>query len=417
MAQNVKTLIQNLSNKYHIGVVINMSELPIINSDRRRFFQGAAIVAGAAATGSLIASKTHAKQVDFLNPGAAVQKHSEAQTLLNYTADQLETVNQTLVRPPLLPKHEQTATGKPKVVKVTLKITEEQIEIESGVKTWAMTFNGSVPAPMIVCHQYDFVEITLINPSTNSMAHNIDLHSATGALGGAGLTLVNPGEKVTLQFRATKSGVFVYHCAPGDAMIPWHVVSGMNGAILVLPREGLKDPVGNPIHYDRAYYIGEQDFYLPKDKQGNYKHFNSPIEGFADTMKVMEGLIPTHSVFNGAKGALTGPSALTAKVGETVLFLHSQANRDTRPHLIGGHGDYVWERGSLDAAPQTDLETWFVAGGSAGAAIYTFRQPGIYAYVNHNLIEAISMGAAAHVKVDGDWDDNLMKQVSAPSPI
>src|SRR4029079_4245301 len=42
-----------------------------------------------------------------------------------------------------------------------------------------------------------------------------------------------------------------------------------------------------------------------------------------------------------------------------------------------------------DTPPQKDLETCFIRGGSAGAALYTFKQPGIYAYVNHNLIEAV----------------------------
>ena len=55
-------------------------------------------------------------------------------------------------------------------------------------------------------------------------------------------------------------------------------------------------------------------------------------------------------------------------------------------------------------------------GGSAGVALYTFRQPGVYAYLNHNLIEA-EMGAAAHIVVDGEWNDELMKQVKAAGPI
>ncbi len=134
-------------------------------------------------------------------------------------------------------------------------------------------------------------------------------------------------------------------------------------------------------------------------------------------MKVMRGLIPTHVVFNGKAGALTGDAAMTAKVGETVLIVHSQANRDTRPHLIGGHGDHVWETGKFGNAPQIDLETWFVRGGSAGAALYKFLQPGIYAYVNHNLIEAAELGATAHFKVAGAWNDDLMLQVRAPGPI
>jgi nitrite reductase (NO-forming) len=131
----------------------------------------------------------------------------------------------------------------------------------------------------------------------------------------------------------------------------------------------------------------------------------------------MRGLIPSHVVFEGKVGSLTGDAAMTANVGETVLIVHSQAKRDTRPHLIGGHGDHVWEAGKFNNAPQVDLETWFVRGGSAGAALYTFLQPGIYAYVNHNLIEAAELGATAHFKVGGQWNDDLMKQVVAPGPI
>ena len=43
--------------------------------------------------------------------------------------------------------------------------------------------------------------------------------------------------------------------------------------------------------------------------------------------------------------------------------------------------------------------------------VYTFKQPGVYAYVNHNLIEAVMLGATAHVVVEGEWDDDLMVQV------
>ena len=252
-------------------------------------------------------------------------------------------------------------------------IEEKKIVIDDeGTTFQAMTFNGSMPGPLMVVHEGDYVEVTLVNPDTNSMPHNIDFHSATGALGGAELTLVNPGEQVTIRWKATRTGVFVYHCAPGGPMIPWHVVSGMNGAVMVLPREGLTDGKGKSLHYDKVVYIGEQDLYVPKDEKGKYKDYNSPGEAYTDTVEVMRKLTPTHVVFNGKVGALTGKNALTSKVGETVLIVHSQANRDSRPHLIGGHGDYVWETGKFANAPETGLETWFIRGGSAGAALYTF---------------------------------------------
>lgn len=330
----------------------------------------------------------------------------------------LEVITPTLLAPPMVMEHNQAAKGDAKLVKFEMVIEEKLIEIdEDGTKVWAMTYEGTVPGPMMVVHVGDYVELRLINPESNSLEHNIDFHAATGALGGGGLTHVSPGEEVTLRFKADKAGVFVYHCAPGGTMIPWHVVSGMNGAIMVLPREGLTDKAGAALTYDKAYYIGEQDFYIPKDEEGEYKEFESPSEGYEEMIEVMNTLTPTHEVFNGAVGALTGDNAMTAKVGESVLFIHSQANRDTRPHLIGGHGEYVWERGSFDDDPATNQETWLIAGGSAGAAFYTFKQPGVYAYVNHNLIEAVLKGATGHVVVDGDWNNDLMEQVSAPAEI
>ena len=323
-----------------------------------------------------------------------------------------------LVAPPFVHPHEQATEQGPKIMEFRLVAEEKQIVIDDeGTKLQAMTFNGSIPAPLMVVHEGDYVEVTLVNPATNSMPHNIDFHAATGASGGGDLTLINPGEQVVLRWKATRTGVFVYHCIPGGPMVPWHIASGMSGAAMVLPRGGLKDAAGKSLHYDRVYYIGEQDFYVPRDAKGKFKTYDTHIDAFADTMDEMRKLVPTHVVFNGKVGALTGKNAMPAKVGETVLIVHSQADRDSRPHLVGGHGDYVWETGKFSNRPETNLETWFIRGGSAGAALYTFLLPGIYGYVNHNMIEAFELGATAHFKVEGTWNNDLMTQVRPPEPI
>ncbi len=345
----------------------------------------------------------------------------EAPVLASATAidlSGLRRVKQKLVAPPFAPEHEQVATTGPSIIEIELVIEEKQVDIDGdGTKTWVFSYNGSVPGPLIVCHEGDYVELTLKNPATNLLEHNIDFHASTGALGGGALTKIQPGEQTILRWKAIKSGVFVYHCAPGDVMIPYHVVQGMNGAVMVLPRDGLKDAKGRPYKYDKVYYIGEQDFYIPRDEKGKYKVYEGSGDNMGDTLDVMRSLIPTHVVFNGKKGSLTDDNAMKAKVGEKVLFIHSQANCDSRPHLIGGHGDLVWETGSFADMPATNLETWFIRGGSAGAMAYEFRQPGVYAYVNHNLIEAVLLGATAHVVVDGEWNDDLMMQVAKAAPI
>jgi nitrite reductase (NO-forming) len=390
----------------------------LMQTNRRNVLRGSVLAGAAAMAGTAGLAGQRRVPLPKMQPPAPRFLIAEEQAQMAAPAADLSgytRVKQELVAPPFAPAHEQVATGGPKIIEITMETTEVLMVVDedTGAEVWALTYNGSVPGPLIICHQGDMVELTLRNPVDSQMEHNIDFHASTGALGGGGLTHVFPGEETVLRWKATKPGCFTYHCAPGGAMIPYHVTHGMNGAVMVLPRDGLKDGDGSPLTYDSIAYIGEQDYYLPMDELGDYKKYEVAGEDYADSLDAMRTLTPTHCVFNGAVGALTGENALTAKVGETVLMIHNQANRDSRPHLIGGHGNYVWET-SFSDAPLTGLETWFVRGGTAMAAMYTFEQPGVYAYVNHNLIEATLLGAAAHFVVEGEWNNALMEQVVAP---
>lgn len=392
----------------------------LMKTSRRNVLRGSMLAGAAAMTGAGAMATTRAPKINAINAASswlykAAGKQEAATTAKPADLSGYTRVKQELVAPPFAPAHEQVATGGPKIIEITMETQERLMVVDedTGASVWALTYNGSVPGPIIICHEGDMVELTLRNPVDSMMEHNIDFHASTGALGGGGLTHVYPGEETVLRWKATKPGCFTYHCAPGGAMIPYHVTHGMNGAVMVLPRNGLKDKDGNPLRYDSIAYIGEQDYYLPMDETGEYRQYEAAGDDYADSLEAMRTLIPTHSVFNGAVGALTGENALRAKVGDTVLMIHNQANRDSRPHLIGGHGNYVWESSFTDD-PLQGMETWFVRGGSAAAAMYTFEQPGVYAYVNHNLIEGVMLGATAHFVVEGEWDNTLMEQVAAP---
>ncbi|MGY4339206.1 copper-containing nitrite reductase [Bradyrhizobium sp. LM2.9] len=126
----------------------------------------------------------------------------------------------TLVAPPAVHPREQATKAGPKIVEFKLTIREKEAVIDdAGTKFHAVIFDGSMPGSMMVLHEGDYMELTLVNPETNSMPHNIDLHSATGGLGGDALTHVNPREQIVLRWKATRPGVFVYHCAPPEGMI------------------------------------------------------------------------------------------------------------------------------------------------------------------------------------------------------
>jgi len=124
----------------------------------------------------------------------------------------------------------------------------------------------------------------------------------------------------------------------------------------------------------------------------------------------MRKLVPTHVVFEGKVGALTGKNALQAKVGETVLIVHSQANRDSRPHLIGGHGDYVWRRANSTTRRKRTLRLvhsrW-----KRGSSSLHLPSAGHLRLPQSHAVEAVELGALAHFKVEGQWNDDLMKQV------
>ena len=75
-------------------------------------------------------------------------------------------VKQELVAPPFAPVHEQVATGGPKIIEITM-VTEERLMVvdeDTGASVWALTYNGSVPGPLIICHEGDMVELTLRTP-------------------------------------------------------------------------------------------------------------------------------------------------------------------------------------------------------------------------------------------------------------
>ncbi len=359
-------------------------------------------------------------------PGLQEWRLPDDPAIVDFPIDQAQTVVQELVDPPFLPAHEQVASTPPRIVKIRLEVVEREVEIAPGVFVWQMAFNNHVPGPVPVIFQWDWVDLTLVNTTTdtlrfgmanNQLPHNIDFHASTGALGGGGLTLVAPGQEVGLRWRAEKSGFFVYHCAPGGEMVPYHVTTGGNGAILVLPREGLRDGYGEPVRYDKAFYFGEQDYYIPMNADGTSKRYGNFALQMGDAIQVMRGLTPTHIAFNGTYGSLTSDIRLEAAVGETVLLLHSQANNPSFPHLIGGHGDWVWPYGKFGNEPDQGLESWDVVAGGTAAAVYTFKQEGTYAYLNHNLIKAFLFDAKAFIHVTGGWDDDLMTNTFTARPV
>ena len=75
----------------------------------------------------------------------------------------------TLVAPPFVHDHEQVAKSGPKIIEFTLTAVEKPVVIDdAGTTIPGLTYNGSIPGPLMVVHEGDYVEVTLVNPATNA---------------------------------------------------------------------------------------------------------------------------------------------------------------------------------------------------------------------------------------------------------
>jgi nitrite reductase (NO-forming) len=181
----------------------------------------------------------------------------------------------------------------PTTVRVTLTIKEVTAELANGVSYTFWTFDGTVPGPMLRVMEGDTVEVTLVNPETNTVGHNIDLHAVNGPGGGAAVTNVQPGESKTFSFKALNPGAYIYHCAFPP---PYHhIAQGMYGGILV-------EPVGGLPPVDREFYVVQGEWYTV-GANGDQGH-----QAFSHDKAAAEQ--PEYFTFNGHVAALTEHSPL-----------------------------------------------------------------------------------------------------------
>lgn len=283
----------------------------------------------------------------------------------------------------------------PKTIEVKLVAREVISEIAPGIRFHYWTFNDSVPGPFIRVRAGDTVKVTLHNDKTSSHEHNIDLHAVTGPGGGAVLTKVKPGETKSFQFKALNPGLYVYHCAAGNA--PTHIANGMYGMILVEPERGL-EPV------DREFYVMQGELYTkgPIGAQGF-----QPFDG-----RKMFDERPEYIIFNGRVKALVD-YPLTAKAGERIrLFLgNGGVSRVSSFHIIGEIFSKVWPEAST-AAPARNIQTTLIPAGGASVVELHLDVPGKYVLVDHAL-SRIDRGGWGILEVEGEENPAVFSPVPA----
>lgn len=284
---------------------------------------------------------------------------------------------------PLFRKH-------PEKVIIKLEATEVISDIAPGISYLYWTFNNTVPGPFLRVRQGDTVELSLHNDKTSSHNHSIDLHAVTGPGGGAAVTDVEPGETKTFLFKTKAPGLYVYHCAAGNAAT--HIAKGMYGLILVEPTQGLSK-------VDHEFYIMQGELYTHgRMGRKGFQKFNS---------RKMLDERPEYIVFNGRTGALVKKGQLTAKVGDKIRLYVGNAGvaKISSFHVIGEIFDTVYPEASL-SRPLKDIQTTLIPAGGASIVEFQVDYPGNYVLVDHALAR-IDRGAWGILNVTGLKNDAL----------
>ena len=322
-------------------------------------------------------------------------------------------------------------------VVVELETKEVIAELAPGVTYEYWTYNGTVPGPFIRVKEDDEVEIRLSHShgehhsavpfhsfvvdalslipayahgpekdthtaegseeheKAGHAKHSVDLHAVLGPGGGAVFTQTAPGEMHAFQFKATRPGIYVYHCA--SPHIPTHVANGMYGLILVEPKGGLPK-------VDQEYYVMQGELYT-KGEFGEKGHQEFSLEKLQQER-------PEYFVFNGRVGALTNDNALKAKVGETIrIFFGVGPHVASNFHIIGGILDRLYPEGDILSLPHRNVQTTIVPPGGAMMTEFKVEVPGKLLLVDHSLSRAIDKGALGELIVKGPEQPEIFQKV------
>jgi nitrite reductase (NO-forming) len=259
-------------------------------------------------------------------------------------------------------------TRQGRVHRRTLTVEEVDREVAPGVVQRLWTYDGTAPGPVLHGRVGDLFEITLVNDG--EVGHSIDFHAGALAPDGPMRTLA-PGESLVYRFRATRAGIWMYHCStmPMSA----HIANGLFGAVVIEPR-------GLPA-VDRSYVLVQSELYLGAHGE--------PVD--VDKLAAER---PDAVVFNGYANQYDH-RPLAAEVGERVRVwvLDAGPNRSSSFHVVGGQFDTVYAEGSYllrrgGSAGEGGSQALALAPAQGGFVELTFPAPGHYPFVSHVMVDA-----------------------------
>jgi nitrite reductase (NO-forming) len=250
----------------------------------------------------------------------------------------------------------------------TFTVREGMREVAPGIKQTLWTFDGTAPGPVLRGKVGDRFDITLVNDGT--IGHSIDFHAGSLAPDGP-MRTIQPGERLTYSFTATRSGIWLYHCSTMPMSL--HIANGMYGVVVI-------DPPGlSPV--SKEFVFVQADYYL------------GPQGGIADLARVMTQQ-PDLVVFNGYANQYSyRPLEVTAGEKVRIWLLDAGPNTSGAFHVVGGQfdtvfseGDYLLRDGGSTGTGGSQVFPMQPAQG--GFVELTFPEAGNYPFVSHIMSDA-----------------------------
>jgi nitrite reductase (NO-forming) len=270
-----------------------------------------------------------------------------------------------------------------------------------GIEYAAMTFNGTIPAPVMAVDQGDILNVTIKNEGKT--IHSLDFHAGIGpskVLSGN----IEPGETKSVPVYAKNAGVFMYHCGADGLNGVWeHIANGMYGAVVVHPAK--EKPA-------KEFYLSFGEIFNTADK-GLFVGANGTVGTFDLTKFATDqpDLILTNGMAHkyvpgiGEKAKLLlnpNPEIFKVKPGELTRWyiLNPGPNGGVSFHFISGQIDVrdgTNPEGTDYGTQLINDETYWIPPGSASVIESTFPENGTYVGVDHNMNHVVRGGALAVV--------------------
>jgi FtsP/CotA-like multicopper oxidase with cupredoxin domain len=317
---------------------------------RRRFFSGAAALAGFSALAPRLVGQSNTTPPPASPSGTKVNYH------------------------PVVTPNGSTL---PWVLKDGLKefhLIAEPVrrEFAPGMEVNCWGYNGQSPGPTIEAVEGDRVRILVTNKlaePTTVHWHGIITPNGMDGVGGVTQKHIPPGETYAYEFTLHQNGAQMYH-PHSDEMI--QMAMGMEGFFIIHPRAGYSEPVG------RHFLIFLQEWAI---QPGTYTPDPNVMTDF--------------NIFTFNSRVWPGTDPLVVRLGDRVRVSFANLSMDSHP--IHFHGHRWWlvgtDGGEVPRSASIPETTIHVPPGATRTVEFVADNPGdwpLHCHKNHHAMNAMS---------------------------